>query len=71
MITGVIVLIAMFLGAVTGCVLTMTLATVAINHWTEWMMRKVRYWRGEADRYREALERVQPGDGCETPGRRR
>ena len=58
-------LIAMFLGAVTGCVLTMTLATAAINHWHEWMMRKVRYWQAEADRYRETLEILQPESGCE------
>lgn len=70
MITGVIVLIAMLLGAVTGCILTMTLATAAINVWCESMMRRVRYWKAEAIRYREALEDAQQDCSCETPGGR-
>ena len=69
-ITGVIVLIAMLLGAVTGCILTMTLATAAISVWCESMMRRVRYWKAEAIRYREALEDAQQESSCETPGGR-
>jgi hypothetical protein len=68
-ITVISVLIAIFLGAVTGCVITMAVAAAAINHWTEWMMRKVRYWQAEATRARQ--ESLQPESSCETPGGRR
>jgi hypothetical protein len=69
-ITGIIVLIAMILGGFTGCVLTITLATAAINFWCESTMRRVRYWKAEAIRYREALEDAQQESSCETPGGR-
>lgn len=71
MITGIIVLIAMILGGFTGCVLTITLATAAINVWCESMMRRERFWKAKAIGYRDALEDLQQESGCETPGGRR
>jgi hypothetical protein len=70
-ITGIIVLIAMILGGFTGCILTMTLATAAINLWCESIMARARYWKAKANGYREALEDLQQESSCETPGGQR
>jgi hypothetical protein len=69
-ITGVVVVIAIFLGAVTGCILTMTIATAAISCSQESMMRKVRYWQAEAARARQALHRLRPESGYDASASR-
>jgi hypothetical protein len=64
MITGIIVVVGIFVGAFTGCVVTMAVSAAAVNQWTEWMMRKVRYWQTEAIRTRQILRGEQPDDDC-------
>jgi outer membrane lipoprotein SlyB len=66
MMTGIVVVLATLIGAVTGCVLTMTIATAAIAHSQDRMARKVRYWQAETARAREALQRARSGIGADT-----
>jgi outer membrane lipoprotein SlyB len=68
MMTGIVVAAAILLGAVAGCVLTMTIATAAMSHSQEWMARKVRYWQSETARARKALQRARSGVGADGGG---